>query len=345
MLSHLKQAADNIGQYEWGNSGPQDAGHYNDWPQSTGFFKDHGTFTTDYGRFFLAWYSNLLVQHGDRILEAASNIFVGCKVKLAAKIAGIHWWYKTQSHAAELAAGYYNLPDQDGYKIIAKMLSRHRAVLNFTCIEMRDDDHNSEYMCGPEALTTQVLSDGWNEGICVSCENALHRYDRAAYDQILKNARPDGINKENPKPKRLYSFTYLRLGQEMMQENNWREFNYFVKRMHAYLDDQPEPQKYFHPRVPLQPSLPFEAFQMESAVSAAYSEELAQPDVALAQNKKTNPQDIPPGALEVQAWQSTIPFPFNTVPWLWHNIRAMYQSSNVGNAPADASCDTDEFWP
>lgn len=33
----------------------------------------------------------------------------------AGKIAGIHWWYFSQSHAAEVTAGYYNVYGRDGY--------------------------------------------------------------------------------------------------------------------------------------------------------------------------------------------------------------------------------------
>ncbi len=60
----------------------------------------------DYGKFFLNWYSNALIAHGDRVLAAAKQAFPS--TALAGKVAGIHWWYKDQSHAAELTAGYYN---------------------------------------------------------------------------------------------------------------------------------------------------------------------------------------------------------------------------------------------
>lgn len=69
----------------------------------------------------------------------------------------------------------------------------------------------------------------------MSCENALPRFDRLAFDQILLNSRPDGISNENLPKKRVFSFTYLRLGQELMQENHWREFVSFVRQMHAGL--------------------------------------------------------------------------------------------------------------
>lgn len=320
LLSDLKEAAKSIGQNEWGISGPEDAGHYNDWPQATGFFRNHGSFTTDYGRFFLEWYSGVLLKHGDTILEAASQVFEGCKVRLAAKIAGIHWWYKSMNHAAELAAGYYNLRERDGYKPIAKMLARHRAILNFTCSEMRDREHYWKAKCGPEGLVRQVTNAGWNEGIDVSCENALPRFDRAAFDQILLNARPDGISTDTLPKRRVFSFTYLRLGPKLMQENNWREFVSFVQQMHAGLDYHPEPEKYFSPRVPLERSKPSEAFWGEPSVPVA-SVPLDQYHVPLALAKTKEPffsQDAPGGGLGAQVENSSVPFPLNLIAWLWH---------------------------
>ena len=86
LLEQLRFAAQERGQYQWGTSGPHDAGSYNDWPQATGFFCNQGSFATDYGRFFLEWYSGTLLQHGDRVLEAAADAFAGLPTKLAAKV-------------------------------------------------------------------------------------------------------------------------------------------------------------------------------------------------------------------------------------------------------------------
>lgn len=344
LLSDLQQAATNIGRKEWGYSGPKDAGHYNDWPWSTGFFCNHGSFSTDYGRFFLEWYSNVLLKHGDRVLEEASDVFVGCKVKLAAKIAGIHWWYNSRSHAAELAAGYYNLRDRDGYMPILKMLARHRATLNFTCSEMRDDEHYWEFRCGPEGLVRQVFNAGWNEGIDVSSENALPRYDRTAFDQIVKNARPDGISKVHPPKKRILSFTYLRLSQYLMQENNWREFNLFVRHMHAGLDYHPEPEKYFHPRVPLEHRKPVEALPKEPVLPAA-SRLLDHHFVPPKKRKGFFFLDSPGEGLCVLLREVSARFPFNLASWPWGRERAREpQSEEIDNVSMiDDSIRNDKF--
>ena len=44
--------------------------------QETGFFRSWGgSWDTDYGRFFLGWYSSALERHGDRVLAAAAQVF------------------------------------------------------------------------------------------------------------------------------------------------------------------------------------------------------------------------------------------------------------------------------
>lgn len=65
---------------------PDNAGGCNDKPESTEFFRPNGTYLTDKGRFFLTWYSTKLLIHGDEILDEANKAFLGCKVKLAAKV-------------------------------------------------------------------------------------------------------------------------------------------------------------------------------------------------------------------------------------------------------------------
>ncbi|KAI3787522.1 hypothetical protein L1987_42053 [Smallanthus sonchifolius] len=147
MKASLEAAADANGNKDWGKSGPHDSGHYNQFPEDTRFFRRGGTWDTDYGRFFMEWYSGKLLQHGDRILRSADNIFRGTGAKLSVKVAGIHWHYKTRSHAAELTAGYYNTKHSDGYLPIARMLAKYDAVLNFTCMEMRDNEQPQHADC------------------------------------------------------------------------------------------------------------------------------------------------------------------------------------------------------
>ena len=69
---------------------------------------------------------------------------------LGAKLAGVHWWFKSRVHAAELTAGYYNTRERDGYADLMAVLKKHSARLSFTCVEMRDCEHPPEGRCSPE---------------------------------------------------------------------------------------------------------------------------------------------------------------------------------------------------
>uniref|UniRef100_A0A803KZ92 Beta-amylase n=1 Tax=Chenopodium quinoa TaxID=63459 RepID=A0A803KZ92_CHEQI len=142
-----------------------------------------------YGRFFLNWYSKVLIDHGSRVLSLANQVFEGfpiaakvrkqcfrpcftgicdfnvlstvegwnvlslmkSKTFVGAQLSGIHyWWYKTASHAAELTARFYIFNNWFGYAPIAVMLKQHEAALNFTCVELRTMDQHESYL---EALT------------------------------------------------------------------------------------------------------------------------------------------------------------------------------------------------
>ena len=70
--------------------------------------------------------------------------------QIGAKLAGVHWWWKTASHAAELTAGYYNTWFHDGYSDVMAVLAQHSARASFTCVEMRDCEHPPEGECSPQ---------------------------------------------------------------------------------------------------------------------------------------------------------------------------------------------------
>ncbi|RLN35861.1 beta-amylase-like [Panicum miliaceum] len=272
LAADFKAAAAAAGHPEWDL--PRDAGEVNDTPEDTGFFAaEGGTYLTEQGKFFLTWYSSRLIAHGDRILDEANRAFQGCKVKLAAKVSGIHWWYRHPSHAAELAAGYYNLGGRDGYRPIARVLARHDgAVLNFTCAEMRDSEQPAEALSSPERLVRQALSAGWREGAEVACENALSRYDRSGYNQMLLSARPNGAGGAPPR-RRVAAVTYLRLSDQLLAGNNFRVFRTFVRKMHAGLDYCPDPARYGRPMRPLErsaPEIPMERLMEATAPAPAF---------------------------------------------------------------------------
>lgn len=70
--------------------------------------------------------------------------------QLGAKLAGVHWWFKSRAHAAELTAGYYNTRERDGYIPLMDVLKRYHTHLSFTCVEMRDCEHPPEGRCSPQ---------------------------------------------------------------------------------------------------------------------------------------------------------------------------------------------------
>ncbi|EEF50526.1 beta-amylase 7 [Ricinus communis] len=229
LLKSLRKTAEARGHPFWAR-GPENAGSYNAQPHETGFFHDGGDYDGYYGRFFLNWYSRVLVEHGDRVLSLAKLAFEGTQI--AAKLSGIHWWYKTASHAAELTAGFYNSCNRDGYNAIAMMLKKHGAALNFSCSEARMLDQPGDFveaLGDPDGLLWQVLNAAWDVDTLIASENVLPCHDRVGYNKILDNAKP--LN--NPDGRHFLSFTYLRLSPLLMERQNFMEFERFVKRMHG----------------------------------------------------------------------------------------------------------------
>lgn len=74
-----------------------------------------------------------------------------------------------------------------------------------------------------------MLNAAWDVSIPVASENALPCYDREGYNKILENAKP--LN--DPDGRHLSCFTYLRLNPTLMESQNFKEFERFVKRMHG----------------------------------------------------------------------------------------------------------------
>lgn len=83
LVANLESAAEDIGRPEWGVP-PSNAGHYNSRPHESEFFRDNGVHSTAYGEFFLTWYSQALIEHGDSVLYVA-RLALG-DIKLAAKV-------------------------------------------------------------------------------------------------------------------------------------------------------------------------------------------------------------------------------------------------------------------
>lgn len=77
-------------------------------------------------------------------------------VGVTLKVAGVHWWYRTRAHAAELTAGYFNSGDREGYRDIVELCAKYNVSITLTCVEMCDSQHPPEALCGPEGLLRQA---------------------------------------------------------------------------------------------------------------------------------------------------------------------------------------------
>ncbi|GMH32939.1 hypothetical protein BSKO_00773 [Bryopsis sp. KO-2023] len=168
-------------------------------------------------------------------------------IDLRIKIPGVHWWYQSQSHAAELTAGYFNTEHHCGYKGVVELCWKHGANLTLTCVEMCDAQHPMEARCSPQGLLRQIWAGAADYGVELSGENALPLFtpggsgaDSAAFERIVKHARDrgarvghhhacnsdwkDGRGSVNPV---MGSFTFLRLGPEILDPHNqglWMRF-------------------------------------------------------------------------------------------------------------------------
>lgn len=115
-------------------------------------------------------------------------------LEVALKIAGIHWHYRTQSHAAELTAGYYNTAYHDGYAPLIQLCADFGAGVTLTCVEMCDAQHPSKALCSPEGLLYQVRRTASHLDVSLAGENALPCFspggvDSTALDRIIRNTR------------------------------------------------------------------------------------------------------------------------------------------------------------
>ncbi|URE49025.1 beta-amylase [Musa troglodytarum] len=287
MKEEFKEDATMAGHPEWDL--PDDAGEYNDKPTKTKFFAaKNGTYLTEKGSFFLTWYSNKLLMHGDQILDAANEAFLGCKLKLAAKASVLpHSLSATRKPSlcclhcnpttciAGLRHPLVVQRRQPCSRANCRLLQpeRSRRLQNHRKNAGKTRCYPQLHLCGDEKLRTdqesqewagRTRSTAWREGIEVACENALSRYDRRGYDQILKNARPNGLSR-NGRPKlRVLAMTYLRLSDELLKRINFNVFRLFVRKIHA---DQfhgvgllqeycADPWKYFKPITPVERSKP-----------------------------------------------------------------------------------------
>lgn len=251
MLADLKAWADACDKPQWGLGGPHDAGGYCYRAEHTGFFHpEWGSWKSDYGHFFLSWYSQKLIDHAAELLDITARVLAepgrprqlsrverasprsGLRsltfkpsVKLGIKLAGVHWCYRTPSHAAEVTAGYYNAAGHDGYAPIFQLVKRHGGSISFTCVEMRDCEHPPESACSPEGLLRQIIKNAEAHEVPLTGENALQRYDHHGLRRIKESAIRDHAENGGY----LSQLTFLRMGHLMF--DHWGSFTHLVSEM------------------------------------------------------------------------------------------------------------------
>ncbi|KAF6168888.1 hypothetical protein GIB67_038385 [Kingdonia uniflora] len=79
LQENLRDAARLRGHSIWARA-PDNAGDYNSRPHETGFFCDRGDYDSSYGRFFLQWYTQTLIDHADNVLSLATLVFQATEI-------------------------------------------------------------------------------------------------------------------------------------------------------------------------------------------------------------------------------------------------------------------------
>lgn len=223
----LRKAAKLRGHLFWGR-GPDNGGQYNSRPHETGFFCERGDYDSYYGRFFLHWYAQSLIDHANNVLSLANHAFE--ETKIVVKVPAVYWWYKTPSHAAELTSGYYNPTNRDGYSPVFEVLKKHGVTVKFVCtgLQMSNQDSN-EFLADPEGLSWQVFNSAWNRGLTIAGENALSCHDREGFIRIVEMAKP--IN--DPDLRHFSFFVYQQPSPPVQGTMFFSELEYLIKSMHG----------------------------------------------------------------------------------------------------------------
>jgi len=159
-------------------------------PDNAEFFFNHGDYmNTQYGKDFVDWYNQSLVNHGNTLLtnviKTLGNSFPSAKIGF--KFPGVHWSMGSGSghpRAAEVAAGLIQTSvdfkeDATGHGYsnivgLAKTLSTlgRSIVLHFTCLEMDNNDSSPSYSLATD-LVLWVANEAKRQGVVIKGENAL----------------------------------------------------------------------------------------------------------------------------------------------------------------------------
>lgn len=237
MLHRLKQHAEANGNPLWGLGGPHDAPNYDQFPNSNGFFKEHGgSWETPYGDFFLSWYSSQLISHGNCLLSLAAAAFSDSPVKISGKVPLMHSWYKTRSHPSELTAGFYNTVNRDGYEAVADMFARNSCKVILPGMDLSDEHQPRDSLSSPELLLAQIKKACRKHGLEVSGQNSSVSGAPGGFERIKKNlAGEDSVGVVD-------LFTYQRMGAYFFSPKHFPSFTEFVrnfKQPGLHSDDLP----------------------------------------------------------------------------------------------------------
>ncbi len=157
--------------------------------EMTDFFARNDHFSA-YGQFFFDWYNQSLVDHGTKMLDAATSIFAHAGsalrgAELGGKLCGVHW-RAFGDRLAELTAGLVRTSYPDWRKFSAGFGYRHtlsvfkprpaaKIVMHYTAIEMADMIYENGRYIGSAAntLTHQLGLVAARMQIVLKGENAL----------------------------------------------------------------------------------------------------------------------------------------------------------------------------
>ncbi|KAF3567696.1 hypothetical protein DY000_02018567 [Brassica cretica] len=225
MLSALKHYAESTGNPLWGLGGPHDAPAYDQQPHSTPFFSDGGSWESQYGDFFLTWYSSLLTSHADRVLSVASSAFKGTGVSLCGKLPLLHQWNKLRSQPSELTAGFYSSGGHDRYEAIAEIFAKNSCRMIVPGMDLSDEHQSPASLSSPESLLAHIKTSCKRQGVVVSGQNSAASVP-GGFERIVENLKDESVGVD--------LFTYQRMGAVFFSPEHFHAFTVFVRNMNQF---------------------------------------------------------------------------------------------------------------
>ncbi|KAJ0243813.1 Inactive beta-amylase 9 [Hirschfeldia incana] len=225
MLSALRHYAESKGNPLWGLGGPHDAPAYDQQPDSTPFFSDGGSWESQYGDFFLTWYSSLLTSHADRVLSVATSAFSGSGVSLCGKLPLLHRWNKLRSQPSELTAGFYSSGGHDRYEEITKIFAKNSCRMIIPGMDLSDEHQSPASLSSPESLLAHIKTSCKKQGVVVSGQNSAASVP-GGFERIVENLKDESVGVD--------LFTYQRMGALFFSPEHFHAFTVFVRNMNQF---------------------------------------------------------------------------------------------------------------